>query len=100
MPNDWQLNMNKICGEHGAFLSGGQRQRVALARALTQKPQIIVLDEALSALDKKSEEKVLKRLIANFSDCCIIYISHGDAAKHLFDHIVDFDLLVDGKEVN
>lgn len=100
MPNDWQLDMNKICGEHGAFLSGGQRQRVALARALTQKPQIIVLDEALSALDKKSEEKVLKRLIANFSDCCIIYISHGDAAKHLFDHIVDFDLLIDGKEVN
>ena len=100
MPSEWQLDINKVCGEHGAFLSGGQRQRVALARALTQKPQIILLDEALSALDKKSEEKILRRLIANFSDCCIIYISHGDAAKHLFDHIVDFDLLVDGKEVN
>jgi len=100
MPSEWQLDMNKACGEHGAFLSGGQRQRVALARALTQRSQIIVLDEALSALDKSSETEILQKLIENFNDCCIIYISHGDAAKHLFDHTINFDLLISGKEVN
>lgn len=98
-PNKWQLELDKICGENGAFLSGGQRQRVALARALTQRSEIIILDEALSGLDKKSEKEVLLKLIESFPDCCIIYISHGDAAKHLFDHIIDFNLLVTGEKL-
>jgi ATP-binding cassette subfamily B protein len=49
-------------GERGMNLSGGQRQRTALARALMVNPAILVLDDALSAVDTKTEEEILERL--------------------------------------
>ena len=49
-------------GERGITLSGGQKQRTALARALATDPRILVLDDALSAVDTETEEQILEGL--------------------------------------
>ena len=51
-----------LVGERGITLSGGQKQRTAIARALVRDPTILILDDALSAVDTATEEKILRAL--------------------------------------
>ena len=62
-------------GEFGVRISGGQRQRIGIARAIYSKSKILVLDEATSAIDIKTEEKVISK-INSLSDKTIIIVSH------------------------
>jgi ATP-binding cassette, subfamily B, bacterial len=66
-------------GERGMNLSGGQRQRIALARALLQKPAILILDEATSAVDSETEGLVMAVIDNQFSDCTRLVISHRES---------------------
>jgi ATP-binding cassette, subfamily B, multidrug efflux pump len=63
-------------GERGITLSGGQKQRVAIARALVIDPKILVLDDALSAVDTHTEEEILDRLSGVMSQRTAIIVSH------------------------
>ncbi|MGJ8654959.1 MAG: ABC transporter ATP-binding protein [Akkermansiaceae bacterium] len=81
-------------GERGVTLSGGQRQRVALARALLQETPILLLDDALSAVDSETEASILKALRDRHGLRTTIVIAHRLSTLAHADHVI---VLEDGK---
>lgn len=80
---DFEHGYDTLMGERGISLSGGQRQRVSIARALLLKPQVLVLDDSLSAVDAKTEEKILAGLKASREGKTTIISAHRlSAIKH------------------
>ena len=75
-------------GERGITLSGGQKQRVAIARALVIDPKILVLDDALSAVDTHTEEEILDRLSGVMSQRTALVVSHRVSTIRGADQIV------------
>jgi ABC-type bacteriocin/lantibiotic exporter with double-glycine peptidase domain len=82
---------NTGVGERGVSLSGGQRQRIALARALIKKPSILLLDEAMSALDVTTEGELGDSLKALPKDITIIIITHRLSLLDLVDDAIVLD---------
>ena len=78
-------------GERGVTLSGGQRQRMALARALLKKPPILILDDALSAVDTDTESKILSTLKAQRNTQTTIIIAHRLSTVMHADKILVFE---------
>ncbi len=77
-----------ILGEEGINLSGGQKQLLALMRVLYKKPQLLLLDEFTSAMDRKTEQFVIKLLHKLKYEMSIIFISHRlYSLKHIADRI-------------
>ncbi len=71
-----------IIGDKGIKLSGGQKQRLGLARALLKNPKLLILDEAFSALDAKTEKNILNKINKNYKNITIINIAHkGESLK-------------------
>lgn len=73
---DFPLGYQTLVGERGITLSGGQKQRTAIARALLRTPRILILDDALSAVDTITEERILTRLREFMRGRTTILISH------------------------
>ncbi len=69
-------------------ISGGEKQRIILARGLLKRANIIILDEALSEVDKKLESKIIRNIRHYFKNKTIIYISHKNQ-KRLFENIIE-----------
>ena len=78
-------------GERGLTLSGGQQQRVALARALLADPRILILDDALSAVDTRTEEAILARLRGVMRERTSIIVSHRISTVRGADQILVLD---------
>jgi len=81
-------------GEQGMALSGGQRQRLALARAILSKPPVLVLDDPLSALDVRTEEKVTAALRDALAGTTALLVAHRPSTVLLADRVA---LLADGQ---
>ena len=77
-----------MVGERGITLSGGQKQRTSLARALLTNPAILILDDALSAVDTHTEHKILEQLRHIMSDRTTFVVSHRVSALRHCDHIM------------
>ena len=69
-----------ILGERGINLSGGQKQRASLARALARKPSVVLLDDALSAVDTHTEAEILRALREALSNRTALIASHRISA--------------------
>ncbi len=80
-----------VLGERGVTLSGGQKQRVALARALAKRPEILILDDALSAVDAETEARILEGLKSVLGRQTTMLISHRVTALRHADWIVVLD---------
>lgn len=75
-------------GERGITLSGGQKQRVSIARAIVREPRILMLDDALSAVDTKTENTILNSMKKIMKDRTTIIISHRVSSAKLANRIM------------
>ena len=80
-----------VLGERGITLSGGQKQRVSIARAFIKSPQILLLDDCLSAVDTETEEQILKNLEKITKNRTTIIVSHRISSAKNADHIIVLD---------
>ena len=88
---DFPLGYETMVGERGITLSGGQKQRTAIARAVVTDPRILILDDALSAVDTYTEEEILTRLRGVMTNRTAIIISHRISTVRDTDQIVVLD---------
>ncbi len=88
------LKLNNIIEDNGSNFSYGERQRLILARSLLRNSNIYILDEALSQVDFKNEEIILKNIFDYFNNKTIIVISHHKYRNNLFNRVI---YLKDGK---
>ena len=75
-------------GENGLRVSGGQRQRIGIARALYGDPEILVLDEATSAIDEKNEKMIVDSLISLADDLTLLLITHNPSTIINFQKVI------------
>lgn len=87
MPNGYDTQT----GERGVSLSGGQKQRVSIARAIIKNPELMILDDSLSAVDAKTEEEILRGLKELRDDQTTIIIAHRISSLMHADEIIVLD---------
>ncbi|HOA29433.1 MAG: ABC transporter ATP-binding protein [Candidatus Cloacimonetes bacterium] len=85
---EFDQQFETMVGERGITLSGGQKQRVAISRALLTNPQVLILDDALSAVDTKTERQILERLIEARRGKTTIIIAHRISSIQHADKII------------
>jgi ATP-binding cassette subfamily B protein len=90
------LGMATVVGERGVVLSGGERQRTALARALVRKPRLMLLDDALSAVDAQTESRILENLRGFLEGVTLVLATHRVFVAELCDRVL---VLEDGQAV-
>jgi ATP-binding cassette subfamily B protein len=88
---DFAHGFETLVGERGITLSGGQKQRSAIARALVCEPRILILDDALSAVDVQTEQTILANLRRHYGRRTIVIVSHRISAVQEADQVVVLD---------
>jgi ATP-binding cassette subfamily B protein len=88
---DFAEGFETLVGERGITLSGGQKQRTSIARALIRDPRILILDDALSAVDTNTERQILAALRAHYGRRTIVIVSHRISAVQEADLILVLD---------
>jgi len=89
--NEFPKGFDTRVGERGITLSGGQKQRVSIARAVAKDPKILILDDALSAVDTKTENKILNAMRIIMKGRTSIIISHRVSSAQLANKIIVLD---------
>ena len=88
---DFPQGYDTLVGERGVSLSGGQKQRIAIARTLAMEPQILIMDDALSAVDAKTEQRILANLKAFRTRGITIIATHRISSIMHADEILVLD---------
>ena len=84
----WKETKDNLNRNAQAF-SGGQQQRICIARALIKKPEILIFDDSLSALDTETEENILQNIENDIKSCTSIIITHRESSAKRADHILN-----------
>jgi ATP-binding cassette subfamily B protein len=84
----FEKGYDTLIGERGVTLSGGQKQRISIARALLKSPELLILDDCLSAVDAKTEHKILNNLAGFLDQKTAIVITHRIFSVLHFDTII------------
>jgi ATP-binding cassette, subfamily B, multidrug efflux pump len=82
------LRYETVLGERGVTLSGGQRQRAAIGRALARRPDLLILDDTLAAVDTQTEAAILGKLKPVLDQCTTLLVSHRASTLFIADRIV------------
>jgi ATP-binding cassette subfamily B protein len=88
------MGMDTVVGERGVALSGGERQRTALARALLRRPRLVLLDDALSAVDAQTESRILENLRSFLDGVTLVLATHRVFVAELCEQVL---VLEDGR---
>ncbi|MFD2829602.1 ABC transporter ATP-binding protein [Corticicoccus populi] len=83
--------LETLVGEKGVALSGGQKQRISIARSLIKNPDILILDDALSAVDAKTEKRIIESIQKSRADKTTIIVTHRLSAVQHADLIIVMD---------
>ncbi|MDN3015189.1 ABC transporter transmembrane domain-containing protein [Paenibacillus sp. BSR1-1] len=83
--------ISTMVGEKGVALSGGQKQRISIARALIKNPEILILDDSLSAVDAKTEKRIIENIRQVRNNKTTIITTHRMSAVQHADHIIVLD---------
>jgi ABC-type multidrug transport system fused ATPase/permease subunit len=86
--NSLEIGLDTEIGENNVGLSGGQKQRIGIARALYTRPQILILDEFTSALDRETANEVVKLIEESSPNTTILMISHDSELMRDFDVVI------------
>jgi len=88
---DFKDQFDTILGERGVTVSGGQKQRISIARALAKNPEILILDDSVSAVDTKTEEAIINNLHKIRKNKTTIFIAHRISTVKKMDKIILLD---------
>lgn len=89
--------LDTALGEWGINLSGGQKQRLTLARALSKKPELLFLDDCLSAVDTVTEEKILKNINLHLKNTTIVWVAHRKSTLKYCNRIIEMGEILSSK---
>ena len=89
--DQWPGGLDTLVGERGVTLSGGQKQRAAIARAVAKDPRILILDDALSSVDTRTEEAVLQGLRVFMARRTSIVIAHRLSTTRSAERVIVLD---------
>ena len=87
--NNLPEKVNTVVGENGARISGGQKQRIGIARTLLKNNQLLVLDEATSAIDTKTESELIKNIFS--TNETVIFVTHRLENLKYCNKIINLD---------
>lgn len=88
---DFKNGFDTLIGERGVMLSGGQKQRLSIARALIKQPDLVILDDCLSAVDAHTEKHIVEILQSELEGKTAIFITHRIPYGFEFDKILTLD---------
>lgn len=88
---NFNMQYETVLGERGITLSGGQKQRVSIARAIIKNPEILILDDSLSAVDTETEEAILNNLLEFCKNKTTIIVTHRISSAKNADKIIILD---------
>ena len=86
-----QKQYETVVGERGVMLSGGQKQRISIARSLAKNPELVILDDCLSAVDANTEKIILDNLNTTLKNKTVIFITHRIFSIMNFNQILVLD---------